>query len=107
MIRPTTTDEAVMLLWDRLFGNGIEGAVPGIQRSLEDLRTGQKVNYELIVGEKERLTNYILTRAETCPLVAAKERRGQGTARLLALVFGANGALLGIAMLILKVARVI
>lgn len=107
MIRPTTTDEAVMLLWDRLFGNGIEGAIPRMERSLVELRKGQERNQELISEEKQRLTDYIHTREETCPLMVEKEKKGVGTARLMGIIFGMNGVILGITMLVLRLVHVI
>ena len=107
MIQQKSTDEAVMLLWDRLFGNGIEGAIPGIQRSLDGLRKGQERNNAAIGAEKERLTEYIATRESTCPLLKNREQRGASSARLIGVICGANGAVLGIIMLVLKLAGVI
>jgi hypothetical protein len=110
-IQPRNTDEAVMLLWDRLFGNGIEGAIPGMQRDIKDLRKELKCNSEETESVDFRLTKYIAEREETCPLVL--NRKGKRDTRKVraAKIFGyiclGIATNVGLLTLVLKIARLI
>jgi hypothetical protein len=103
-IQPKNDSEALILLWDRLFGNGIEGAIPGIQRDLESLKKGQEKNFDQIEAVDDRLTNYIHTREDTCPLLKRADKKGMSAARLAGIIFGAVSANMGLMTLVLKLA---
>lgn len=62
---------------------------------------------EILKNQNTAFINYQKTREETCPLNRRTEKRGASTARLMGVIFGTNGAILGITMLVLKLTGVV